>query len=183
LLRALAGVLAQGGEIVFEPYGWRPAADASAIEVHEPGDVYARDDFVYWGFSPEGLRRLGRIVGLDEVGVVDELEVDGHPRLRALLTAPWIRGHARLLATNQPMPAPAEEPGQTSEPWLINARDRSTVEGELAPAARILSPSPNVTDGATCATRREAGATGFDCGAGAVLLRALPHRPGGRVPI
>ena len=26
-------------------------------------------------------------------------------------------------------------------------------------------------------------ATGFDCGAGAVLLRALPHRPGGRVPI
>jgi hypothetical protein len=123
LLRALAGVLAQGGEIVLETYGSRPAAGASAIEVHQPGDVYARDDFVYWGFSPEGLRRLGRIVSLDEVGVVDELEVDGHPRILALLraarlTAPWIRGQARLLATNQPMPAPAEEPGQTSEPWL-----------------------------------------------------------------
>jgi hypothetical protein len=31
--------------------------------------------------------------------------------------------------------------------------------------------------------RRVVWAPGFDCGAGAVLLRALPHRPGGRVPI
>jgi len=87
LLRALADVLAPGGEIVFETYGSHLAADAAAIEVHEPGDVYARDDFVYWGFSPEGLRRLGRIVGLDEVQVVDELEIDGHPRIVALLRA------------------------------------------------------------------------------------------------
>ena len=28
------------------------------------------------GFSPEGLRRLGRIVGLDESEVVEELEID-----------------------------------------------------------------------------------------------------------
>ena len=63
------------------------AADAPAIEVHEPGDVYARDEFVYWGFSAEGLRRLARIVGLDEVEVVDELEIDGHPRILALLRA------------------------------------------------------------------------------------------------
>jgi tRNA (mo5U34)-methyltransferase len=49
LLRALADVLAPGGEIVLETLGSRLAADAPAIEVHEPGDVYARDDFVYWG--------------------------------------------------------------------------------------------------------------------------------------
>jgi hypothetical protein len=66
---------------------------SSAIEVHEPGDVYARDDFLLGllgrrGASrPEGLRRLGRIVGLDEIGVVDELEIDGHPRIVALLRA------------------------------------------------------------------------------------------------
>jgi hypothetical protein len=30
--------------------------------------------------------------------------------------------------------------------------------------------SLNATDGAICATRREAWVTGFDCGAGAVLL-------------
>ena len=39
------------------------------------------------GFSPEGLRRLGRIVGLDELEVVEELEIDGHPRIVALLRA------------------------------------------------------------------------------------------------
>jgi hypothetical protein len=31
---------------------------------------------------------------------------------------------ARPLATNQPMPAPAEEPEQTSELWLTNAHNR-----------------------------------------------------------
>src|SRR5947209_7386615 len=42
----------------------------------------------------------------------------------------------------------------------------------------MLSPSPSATDGATRATRREAGATGFDCRAGAST--ASPHRPGDR---
>jgi tRNA (mo5U34)-methyltransferase len=87
LLRALVDVLAPGGEIVLETYGSHLPADAPAIEVHEPGDVYEHDDFVYWGFSPEGLRRLARIVGLDEVEVVDELEIDGHPRILAVLRA------------------------------------------------------------------------------------------------
>jgi hypothetical protein len=64
-----------------------------------------------------------------------------------------------------------------------NARDRSRVEHELALRPGFLSPSPDATDGAACATRRGAGAISFDCGAGAKLLRALPHRPGGRVPI
>ena len=70
-----------------ETYGSRRLADAPAIEVHAPGEVYARDDFVYWGFSAEGLRRLAQIVGLDEVEVVDELEIDGHPRILAVLRA------------------------------------------------------------------------------------------------
>ncbi len=87
LLRALVDVLAPGGEIVLETYGSHPADNAPAIEVHEPGEVYARDQFVYWGFSLEGLRRLGRIVGLGEVEGVDELEIDGHPRILALLRA------------------------------------------------------------------------------------------------
>ena len=87
LLRALAGVLAPGGEILLETYGSQLLVDAPAIEVHEPGDVYARDEFVYWGFSAASLRRLARIVGLDEVDVIDELEIDRHPRILALLRA------------------------------------------------------------------------------------------------
>jgi tRNA (mo5U34)-methyltransferase len=87
LLRALADVLAPGGEIVLETYGSSLPADAPAIEIHEPGKVYARDDFVYWGFSAVGLQRLARLVGLGEVEVVDEPEIDGHPRILALLRA------------------------------------------------------------------------------------------------
>jgi hypothetical protein len=33
------------------------------------------------GISPEGLRRLGPIVGLDDV--IDEMEIGGHPRILA----------------------------------------------------------------------------------------------------
>jgi tRNA (mo5U34)-methyltransferase len=87
LLGALANVLVPGGQIVLETYGSRLGANVPAIEVHEPGEVYARDDFVYWGFSPESLRRLGRIAGLDKVEVVDELDIDGHPRILAVLRA------------------------------------------------------------------------------------------------
>ena len=35
----------------------------------------------------------------------------------------------------------------------------------------ILSPSPDATDGALCATRREAWVPSFDCGAGAAYAR------------
>ena len=81
------------------------------------------------------------------------------------------------------MPAPADEPEQTFEGLVhINARNRSTVVDELALRPGFSAQARHATNGASCATRREAGVTGFDCGAGAVLLRALPHRPGGRVP-
>jgi tRNA (mo5U34)-methyltransferase len=87
LLSALAAVLEPGGHIVLETYGSRLSPDSPALEVHEASDVYARDDFVYWGFGPEALRRLGRIAGLGEVRIVDRVEIDGHPRIVALLRA------------------------------------------------------------------------------------------------
>jgi len=45
------------------------------------------------------------------------------------------------------------------------------------PCGQNAHPSPDATDGATSATRREAGVTGFDCGAGAALLRRKPTGP------
>jgi tRNA (mo5U34)-methyltransferase len=85
MLRVLADLLTPGGEIVLETYGSRLPAESPALEVHEPGDVYARDDFVYWGFNPTSLRRLARVVGLSDVEIVDEVEIDGHPRILAVL--------------------------------------------------------------------------------------------------
>jgi tRNA (mo5U34)-methyltransferase len=85
LLQALADVLTPGGEIVLETYGSNLPPESAVIDVRETGDVYARDDFVYWGFPLEGLRRMGRIVGLDDVQIVDQLEIDGHPRILAVM--------------------------------------------------------------------------------------------------
>jgi hypothetical protein len=113
---------------------------------------YARDEFVYWGFSAEGLRRLGRIVGFDEVEVVDRLEIDAHPRILALLRAascPRVhvsRSRSMLPRRARPVgggpggwrrisrcPPPQTTPGQTfSGSGQVTARDRSTVERELA---------------------------------------------------
>jgi tRNA (mo5U34)-methyltransferase len=85
MLRALADRLSPGGEVVLETYGSRLPEDVPALEVHAPGDVYARDDFVYWGFTPESLRRLGCVVGLEDIEVIDQVEIDGHPRILAVL--------------------------------------------------------------------------------------------------
>ena len=87
LLKALADVLNPGGEVVLETYGSHLPGDTPALEVHQPGDVYARDDFVYWGFPVQGLRRLAEIAGLGHVEIVDQPEIDGHPRIVALLRA------------------------------------------------------------------------------------------------
>jgi tRNA (mo5U34)-methyltransferase len=84
-LQTLADVVSPGGELVIETYGSRLDPQTPAIEVREPGDVYARDDFVYWGFPAEGLRRLGGLVGLDDVEIVEQVECDGHPRIVAVL--------------------------------------------------------------------------------------------------
>ena len=87
MLRTLAAVLAPGGEIVLETYGARLDDDAPVLEVHEPGDVYPGDDYVYWGFPSEGLRRIAALVGLGDVELIDCPEIDGHPRIIAVLRA------------------------------------------------------------------------------------------------
>lgn len=85
VLRALADSLDTGGQIVVETYG--SAMLTGGVDVHGAGDVYPGDDHVHWGFSAEGLRRLGAIVGLGAIEVIDEVVVDGHPRIIATLQA------------------------------------------------------------------------------------------------
>jgi hypothetical protein len=40
---------------------FKRAHDAPCVLVHEHGDVYARDDAVYWGFSRASLDRVGSL--------------------------------------------------------------------------------------------------------------------------
>jgi tRNA (mo5U34)-methyltransferase len=88
LLRVLRGRTASGGTVLVETYGVRPEdRDGPAIRVSEPHEVYARDEFVYWGFGNTGLERLARIAGFSRVESLIDVEVDGHPRIMGRLIA------------------------------------------------------------------------------------------------
>ena len=68
LLRVLRGRTVDGGTVLLETYGVDPGdRNGPAIRVSEPGEVYARDDFIYWGFTNAGLERLARIAGFSRV--------------------------------------------------------------------------------------------------------------------
>ena len=88
LLRILRGRTVDGGTVLVETYGVAPEdRNDPTIRVSEPGEVYARDDFVYWGFGDAGLERLARIAGFSRAESLTNVEVDGHPRLMARLVA------------------------------------------------------------------------------------------------
>jgi tRNA (mo5U34)-methyltransferase len=88
LLRVLRRRTAPGGTVLVETYGVRPEErDGPAIRVSEPGEVYARDEFVYWGFAHTGLERLARIAGFSRAESLVDVEVDDHPRIIGRLIA------------------------------------------------------------------------------------------------
>jgi SAM-dependent methyltransferase len=81
LLRTLGECLAPAGQMILETYAVRDGQDDPRVLVHELGDVYARDDDIYWGFSRSSLDRLGRLAGLRGFELVDAPEIAGHPRI------------------------------------------------------------------------------------------------------
>ena len=88
LLRVLRMVAAPGGTELIETYGVGPReCNRPTIRVSEPGEVYERDEFVYWGFGEPGLERLARIAGFQSVEQLETVTVDGHPRIIGRLTA------------------------------------------------------------------------------------------------
>jgi tRNA (mo5U34)-methyltransferase len=89
LLSVLRRRLEREGEVLLETYGvGNPGLNTdAAIHVWEPGEVYVRDDYVYWGFSGASLDRLAHHAGFDGATVLDTPMVDGHPRIVARLDA------------------------------------------------------------------------------------------------
>lgn len=88
LLRVLRNVTSDGGVALIETYGLGPAErERPTIRVSEPGEVYERDEFVYWGFGEPGLERLTRIAGFATVESLQTVTVDGHPRITGMLSA------------------------------------------------------------------------------------------------
>jgi tRNA (mo5U34)-methyltransferase len=88
LLRVLRGRTVDGGTVLIETYGVAPEdRNGPAIRVSEPGEIYARDDFVYWGFGDTGLERIARTAGFSRAESFINVEVDGHPRILGRLVA------------------------------------------------------------------------------------------------
>ncbi len=83
LLRALAGVLSDGGRILIETYGILGDAggEGGALRVPSPGDVYANDHFVHWQFSSSALANLAAWAGDLRFDAQAMPVVDGHPRV------------------------------------------------------------------------------------------------------
>jgi tRNA (mo5U34)-methyltransferase len=83
LLKTLRRRLAAGGRVLLETYGSadRTLDASTAIHAFAAGEVYARDDFVYWGFTPAGLDAMARQAGLEGFELIDAPVIDGHPRV------------------------------------------------------------------------------------------------------
>ena len=89
--------------MLLETYGSadRTLDASAAIHVCEAGEVYARDDYVYWGFTAEGLRRLAHHAGYEGFELFDAPVIDGHPRVIGTLRAPSETVRSRLIAEKQ----------------------------------------------------------------------------------
>lgn len=86
LLEVMRRKLAPGGEVMLETHGVAEQLEEGAcVRVCEPGELYSRDDFVYWGFSGAGLDRLARLAGFKGAEVHDAPIVDGRPRIMCTL--------------------------------------------------------------------------------------------------
>jgi tRNA (mo5U34)-methyltransferase len=90
LLKIIRRRLAAGGRVLLETHGAADRTlDSAAVHIPVPGEVYARDDFVYWGFTPAGLDAMARHAGFEGFELIDTPVIDGHPRvLGALLPGP-----------------------------------------------------------------------------------------------
>jgi tRNA (mo5U34)-methyltransferase len=102
LLKVLRRRLSAKGRVLLETYGSadRTLDAPAAIDAYEAGEVYARDDFVYWGFTPAGLRRLARVAGYKGFELFDAPVIDGHPRVIGTLRArPFARARAAPVPT------------------------------------------------------------------------------------
>jgi len=86
LLRILRQRLETTGDLLLETYGVEAEGSTAGIEVRTAGDVYAGDDFVYWGFTAEGLAGLAHNAGFETAEVLDQPIIDGHPRIVARLS-------------------------------------------------------------------------------------------------
>jgi tRNA (mo5U34)-methyltransferase len=82
LLEVLRRRLAPEGRVLLETHGvFLETSDEDPIHPYGPGEVYPDDEYVYWGFTGEGLDLLAREAGYEGFDLLDTPVIDGHPRI------------------------------------------------------------------------------------------------------
>ena len=82
LLRLLSRHLTEGGSVLIETHGvFADPSDGDPVHRYGPGEVYTRDDYVYWGFTPGGIEMLARESGFRRFELIAAPLIDGHPRI------------------------------------------------------------------------------------------------------
>lgn len=86
LLNVLRELLVDRGTVLLETYGASMGgAQNGAVHSYRPGEVYADDDYVHWGFTRHGLADLAEEAGFGSVEILDTPTIDDHPRILAAL--------------------------------------------------------------------------------------------------
>jgi hypothetical protein len=88
--------VSRGTVLIGDVRAWPGAAGRCRDSALPAGEVYARDEFVYWAFADADLERLARIAGFSEVGAVPLCAGCRPPtdhRAAGRLTAPGRRPH------------------------------------------------------------------------------------------
>jgi tRNA (mo5U34)-methyltransferase len=82
LLDLLRRRLSVGGRVLIETHGvFEDPDDGDPVHTYGPGEVYPRDDYVYWGFTAGGIEMLARESGFRRFELIDSPVIDGHPRI------------------------------------------------------------------------------------------------------
>ena len=82
LLEVLRRKIAGRGRVLLETHGvFDDPDDGHPVHRYGPGEVYSNDEYVYWGFTAEGLDLLARQAGYTGFEPVNAPMVDGHPRI------------------------------------------------------------------------------------------------------
>jgi tRNA (mo5U34)-methyltransferase len=82
LLEVLRRRLAVGGRVLVETHGvFSKPDDGDPIHRYGPGEVYPRDEYVFWGFTEGGMQLLAKQAGYTGFETLDTPVIDGHPRI------------------------------------------------------------------------------------------------------
>ena len=140
----------RSGQVLLETHGPADRALESSAAVHIPsaGEVYAHDDFVYWGFTPAGLDAMARHAGFEGFELIDAPVRFSRPSIDVTFTS--AADHCGACATGVVLTG-ANDDGAAGLRRIVDRGGRGIVQDPrgaempvMPAAARLLVPEADV---------------------------------------